>query len=501
MDETEEIAVPRACPKSVVFAASALCIATASASAQLQPQNVLLVYNSENADSLAIRNAYIAARPGVLQFDLDDPTIGPGFIGRGDYLTKIRAPIRNFINGTAPNSVDISAQIMSIATTRGLPAVIWGANEFDPSSSFAGLESELTLLQQDLEQSASSGSLAFQYSGMVDNPYHRIVGTRINTYSRANVKTLKSFVYTDSIPTGFPSWVVTDLTPGDIYLVCRLDAAPTPGGGNSALQNTLALITRSTNLQVTPCQAQALFDEDANGTLDNGGVPPRYPSTDDFSGARAVMSSLGYLATRDTTNNFVTGPELANQIKPLVMLGSYGENHDLSGGENPPGNGTYLQTYTFHPAAFFVSYESFNGNSIIDGTQRDDHAQALDFIALGGSFTVAHVREPYSFTPADLQMIAANMFQRGFTFAEAAYTSIACLSWQLTPVGDPLATIAVVPPAPTDLDCNLRTDVEDLYIYNGVPRDVTGDSQITIDDMLAVRNTARSGEATSVATR
>lgn len=485
--------VPPLCRSALALLAVAAWIAPASAA--LLPQNVLLLYNSQNVESLAVRNAYIAARPGVVQFDLNDATLLPGEISRADYLAKVRNKVKDFINGV-PSGPDLSTQIMAIATTRGLPAVLGGNNEFSNVSAWASFESELTLLQQDLEQGPNPGQLPFRLNGMVDNPYHRQSTFTISGFTRANVKTQRTFTNIESSPAGFQTWVATGLQPGDMYLVCRLDAAPSPP--RTALQNIQALITRSQNLSVTPCQVQVLMDEDINGTLDAGSVPPRYTSQPDYLQTNTALGPLGFLITWDQTNNFITGPELADQVHPLIALGSYGENHDLNGGEDPPGAGTYINTYNFHPAAMLISYESYNGNSIIDGTQREDHQQGMDFIAQGGSFTISHVKEPFTFAVADLQTLTQNLMQFGLTYAEAAYISIPSLSWQCTPLGDPLAKITVVNPPVTDFHCDFSTDVEDLYSFHQNPRDVTSDSLLTNADYFTERNAARSNELTDI---
>lgn len=497
VESEESFVAKRLLNRCVTIGGLAVASATSPALALLQPQNVLLVYNSQNAESLAVRNAYIAARPGIHQFDLNDATILPGEISRTDYNAKIRSRVKDFINGVSTGS-DISGQIMSIATTRGLPAALTGNNENSNVSAWASLESELTLLQQDLEQGPNPGQLPFRFNGVVDNPYHRQTSVTITSFSRANVKVQRSFSNVESSPAGFQTWVATAMGAGDIYLVCRLDSAPTPGG-NSAVQNIQALITRSSNLSVTPCQTQVLLDADLNGQLDAGSLPPRYTSNvPDYLDTQNSLVPLGFLVTRDQTHNFITGPELADQIHPLIALGSYGENHDINGGENAPGAGTYITTYNFHPAAMLVSYESYNGNSIIDGTQREDHQQGMDFIAEGGSFTISHVKEPFTFTVADVRMLMVNMMQYGLTYAEAAYTAIPGLSWQSTPLGDPLARISVVNPPVTDFDCDFDTDIDDLYAFNLAPRDVNGDSVLTAADYVFERNATRTTELTSI---
>ncbi len=422
----------------------------------LQPGNVLLVYNSRNAESLAIREAYVAARPGVLQLDLNDPGMPVGSVSRSDYLARIRNPIRNFINGIA--GPDVSQQVMAIATTRGLPARILssagGADEFELYSRWSSVESELALLQQDLE-AGGSAYLSNRFSGCVFNPYWRMPGTPIASFTRAAVKTPRPFVNVLIPPGPEEVWQVTDLTPGDIYLVCRLDAAPTPAG-NSAAQNAAALIQRSLNLVVDRCGVQALFDEygspppPAGFDLDDGEFFPLFPDRADFENASAFLNAFGIASRHDHTFNFITGPELADQARRVLALGTYGENHDFLGwGENPPGNGSYVNTYEFHPAAVFVAYESWSGTSIYTGGPgREDQQQCLDFIARGGSFTVGSVMEPFAYFIPDMQDLLPGLFFSHMTYAEAVYASLPVLSWQLIPVGDPLARVSVVGPGP-----------------------------------------------------
>lgn len=439
---------------SITIGAS-LLVASA-AMGVLQPGNVVLVYNSRNAESLAIRDAYIAARPGVWQFDLNDPAIVPGSISRADFVTRLRNPIRAWIAGVGFGHPDLSQQIMAIATTRGLPArVLSGNDEFQLHSGWASVESELSLLQQDLE-AVGSDYLPVRYKGAVFNPYWRALGLPIDSYSRASVLTPRTFVNVVIPPGPAEVWQVTGLTPGDLYLVCRLDSAATAGGA-SAVQNAQSLIARSQNLIVDRCGVRALFDEFGSPPpptgfdFDDGEVPPLFPDRADFENAAAFMSGFGFAALHDHTFNFVTGSEFGDPSHSLVALGTYGENHSFANwGEDPAGDGVYISGYPLHPAAVFIAFESWSGTSLYTGgAGRGGQQQCLDFIAAGGSFTIGSVMEPFAFTIPDLQDLLPAMYAAGLTFAEAAYTSMPVLSWQFTPVGDPLARVALVGPGPT----------------------------------------------------
>ncbi len=481
----------------LAFAAAAAVVPALSAGAALAPENVLLLYNSVNAESLAVRNAYVAARPGVVQLDLNNALLATTGVTRFVYVDHIRNPVRNFINGVG-GGTDLSQQIMAIATTRGLPGRILstvGTDEFQINSTWASLESELAVLQQDLE-AVGSGSLAFRYSGTIDNPYHQALGQPIDSFSRASVQTARTFTAVGGGQN--MAWSVTGLGPGDIYLVCRLDSSPTnPGqaGEVTAVQNVELLIDRSLNLKVDRCQVQALLDEygvpPASFELDNGGFGVLFPARNDFDNAAPALSAMGIPVLHDKSMDFFTGPELPDQVRRLLVLGTYGENHSVNGwGENPPGDGTYLSTHALDPAAIFLAYESFGGTTIYSNTGRGGQQQALDFIAQGGSFTIATVMEPFTFAIADLEYLLPNLLDHDLTFAEAAYSSIPALSWQNSPVGDPLATVTLFVPGDADASGGVNfTDVLTILANfggSGPIGDADCDGDVDFGDVLSV---------------
>lgn len=480
-----------------VAASVAVCLLIASPAVlaqSLTEDRVLLLYNSANAESLAVRNLYLAAHPGVLEFDINDATLSPsdptdlGNILRNQYLNRIRTPLIEFLAGPSPTGEPLAEHIIAIATTRGLPARITGSNEFELFSTFSSLESELALLQQDLTI-AGPGDFPAIFNGTIDNPYHFLVGQPIAGFDRSAITAQKSFQLVQSV-----AWQAPDLTPGDMYLVCRLDSAP--DATHTALENIEALLTRSASLSFEPADVQALLDEysaEFDQLDDDGGL--FFPTNDDFDDTTSFLVSMGVPTLHDETFDFITGDELPDQTRPLLLLGGYGENHDLNGwGANPPGAGTYISTFpNLHPAAVFISYESFNGNSIINGLPRSGQAQAMDFIAQGGSFTIAHVAEPFSFTVADLDLISRNLYFGGMTFAESAYSAIPALSWQSTPIGDPLARVALGLPAPTgDLNGDGLVNGIDLAVLlsnwgaSGVQADLNRDGVVNGADLATL---------------
>jgi len=244
------------------------------------------------------------------------------------------------------------------------------------------------------------------------------------------------------------------------------------------------------------------FDSPAD-ELDDDGLGSVYPSRADFEITNNVLSNMGYDILHDQSTNFVTGPELPD-ARPLLVLGTYGENHNLNGhGAPAPGPATYLETYNFHPASIFISYESFNGTSVWNpaNNRTNNHEQVLDFISLGGSFTIGHVREPFTFTVADLEYLTQNMLLEGLTFAEAAYAAMPALSWMNVPVGDPLARMSIIEPSHPDRDGDGDVDLDDLYRHTANPVDLTCDGAINSADNTAMQTAVRTGEASDITTR
>jgi hypothetical protein len=283
-------------------------------------------------------------------------------------------------------------------------------------------------------------------------------------------------------------WTASGLTSGDIYLVTRLDAGP--GDGTTALEETIALIQRSVDLGFSAGCVQALFDEfpASEEQFDDNGVPPVFPADEDFELASDYLRAIGVATTHDETANFVTAGELTLAL-PLIALGTYGENHDVGGaGENPPGQGTYLSAYEPHPAGAYTAYESFSGNCLVTGGQRQGQACGTDWIAAGGSFALVTVAEPLAFAVADLDPFVRNFYGREMTFAEAAYSAIPGLSWANTPIGDPLARVVLLPAGtPEDLSGDGFVDATDLAVLIGAwgtsSADLDGDGVVGAADL------------------
>ncbi|MGP1257259.1 MAG: hypothetical protein ACTS10_22800, partial [Kiloniellales bacterium] len=95
-----------------------------------------------------------------------------------------------------------------------------------------------------------------------------------------------------------------------------------------------------------------------------------------------------------------------------------------------------------------------------------------------------------------------NFYLDGLTFAEAAYTSIPGLSWQNTPVGDPLARVTFGPSLQrVDIDMDGRFTVGDLHAQNESIVDADCDADADLDDLRFIRDELRRGEIEDILTR
>lgn len=478
---------------AVAIAALITLDATAtSVRAAITEAQVLVVYNSASADGTALKNSYLAAHPGIPAnhvFNLNDTSLLVSQITYADFITKIRTPIRNYLNSLGAAELQ---SIISIVLIRPIPHriydtdnVVVGDNpsgligEFLPPASggqadatCASVDAELVLLWQNLDTGEAGGPMDSNSDNLIDNPYHTLA-TEIHTFTRANIQTQKTFATHGGagVTWGSSGAGTAALTSGDIYLVCRIDAP-----NQAAAQ---ASITRAQNLYANKATQIILLDSydvalaGANGALDNGAL---YSSGDpfyagpDYSDTRNVMQAQGWTVRYDTTTNFVDPGE---EPRPLIGFASYGENHSLFGaGDNPAGIGTYPTSgYLYPRGAIFNPLESFSGRDLNGLGQHPSipQGQVGDFIAAGGTFAVGNVWEPFSFSVADNEYLMQRMLVNQRTWAEAAYSGIPVLSWQHVVLGDPLGRFEAIlndPGLPKgDMDGNGVVNGRDIHWF------------------------------------
>jgi hypothetical protein len=450
-----------------------LAMAVTPAFAAINPDEVLVIYNSQAttqdsnfnsiADSLEVFNYYSSVHPGVLGFDLNDATLVPAMVSYTDFESKIRDKIRTHLTNNS-----LTEQVRVITLTRGIPHRISDIDaglagdaagtaniEFNAGdATYASVDSELTLLQLNLRSGEGGGTMDSAADNHILNPYFGST-TSFGSLSRSSVTTAKTL---ENLENEDVAWVLHENSggspptpPGAIYLTARLD-------GNS-VQNVIDTIDRAQNVTWNQNTDQIIVD-DSPRDLDNAALfspasaDPGYGGNDYDESAALLAGQYNALVTDlndPTADPFLIGTNNPSQVTaaskqsiagPVAYLASYGQNHSTTEDE-----ANYVNTFNGQlvDGAIFNTIESFNGRAFGGLGTLGDQGQVSGWLANGGTFGVGNVWEPFAHTVANNEMILTNVLFNNLTFVEAAWSSIPWISWQQIVVGDPLATISVVP--------------------------------------------------------
>lgn len=514
----------------LMFMAGVAGVLCAHACAQLQPNQVLVVYDSRRASERDVAEFYAGSEkvaggvgnlpgvhPNVHVFNIQTSgaaAASPGNISYPDFITLIRDPIRNHLQ-----SQGLARQIRCIVLTKGMPHRIQDSDDAavgdQPTNMFqeflmgdancASVDNELVLLWQDLGE-GEAGARGDSFSdGLMVNPY-RHATVPIGSFSNANIQVAKPFVvYGTSLGR---YWYVPDtqpieqqVTPGDMYLVVRLDA--------NTVEDVQGMVNRAQGLIYDVNNAAFVFDEadsngiadtGANAELDNQTGPTRV--NDDFETARDLLLADGrfdplrvHYDALAGTDNWIVGPNVDYGgegllvTDTLILLSHYGSNHfNAPNGAGVSANDTFAASFNYLPGAIFNTIESFNARAFGPLGTRFNQEQIADFIAAGGTFGIGHCWEPFAYTVTDSAPLVSNFILGRMTWAEAAYTAIPALSWHYIVVGDPLARASR---SSEDIDGNGRVDINDLYAWHQNPVDINRDGNADIADKDLIEASVR----------
>lgn len=511
------------CASYAMATAAILTLAAGAerACADLRESQVLVVYDSRIADSLAIADYYAGSEkvpagsgtsfglhPGVHAVDLATLP-GAGVvppapdITQTTFVSNIRDPLRAYLTQRG-----LTRTIRCIVLTKGIPHRVQDSDnpgvgdqpgQVGPEASagdanYASVDSELTLLWQNLTAGEAGGMADSKSDGMIPNPYSRQTAP-INAYTNQWIASNKVFFFAGGY-TGFIWRYQTaggaGLTPGDIYLVCRLDGA--------TRADVFAALDRAQNLEIDLDSAALVLDEqasngvqnlsDTDGEFDNDGPAAYTNAGDDYEQTRDFVLADGRFAAANVNYNqwngaanFIVGPRVdfgggLVVSQPVLLLATLGNNHN-SGMPTGAGIG-YADSFNYPPGAIFNTIESFNGRALGGlGMGPTPQEQLADFIAAGGTFAIGNVWEPLSWTIGDNSAIVRNFLLGDLTWAEAAYTAIPALSWQQIVVGDPLAKVRRVK---EDLNRDGVNNVDDLYAWQATASRIDLNRSGAIDD-------------------
>lgn len=474
----------------------AVAALSASASGTLLPQQVVLLYNSHVPQTVVLKNAYVAAHPGVLTFDINvqHPILTPPWTS-GDrpqpdasgmnnfFITKSRFN-ELFVDPASAYQQFLTAnpQILAIATVRGVPAAVtndqWTApgspsvfNPFPTHGSGPGINTPL---------------MGFEAALAARSPNFNILAVRLNYFGS---------------PIGISEYFAAcgasgafNEAPGAFFLATRIDSGvpkpPVDVDGNGVIDEydgALALIQRSAApIPVNKYATTSLID-----TYTEDPTRPNLTFTQNryFAGLERALWDSHWPALADRGPQFLHGPNDGGvaaisvpnppspppqealyfnrvfnapagpdgpftQAYPTLMLATMGRNHsywwDVTVSFNgEPLHWNYLSAYRAHPAGALFHIESFGGWSIHSPGFVDietvRQGQGLDWIAIGGSFAWSIiVGPPMGGDPLGNRPLAFfhRFYVQGMTFAEASYASMED-TVRFTFIGDPLARVVV----------------------------------------------------------
>lgn len=508
-------------------------VAAGAARAQLGPEHVLVVYDSRVRESLLVAEHYAGsekvaggvggiggARPGVHTFDLaespGEAALAPGDIEYPLFIARVRDPIRR-----ALIERELASTVRVLVLTKGLPHRLCdtnnpsvGDNPANQHREFlagdctsASVDSELTLLWQDLTAGEKGGGADSRADGAILNPYWR-GARRITDYRNEHSRSPKVMS-----PLGGPGlfWEPAGqappenrLGPGDILLVCRLDGRD--------VDDVRGMIDRGAGLRIDVERARIVLDESAsNGVADeapNHELDNQEPmfvwGGDDFEMSRDLLLADGRFRAENIVydrfgdvRGFCVGPRIDFQGRgrlvegPVLLLASEGGN--AAGGKPAAADGReagamYAESFEYAPGALFLSIESYNGRDFGGVGGWPGQQQGADFIRAGGTFAILTVWEPFAFSAPQSFRIVRNFLLGELTWAEAAYSAIPVLSWQHIVLGDPLARVVR---SSEDLNRDGVVDEKDLAEFDALPRDINRDGKADGADRALIEAAAR----------
>lgn len=422
----------------------------------IEENNLLVVYNSQSADSQAVHDHYVNLRPAVHSLDLNDPSILTPTVSYADFASQIRNPIRSHLSAN-----NLEQSVMVIVLTKDIPHRIQSLNLSAPdtgdspsgtiaayeagNATFASVDSELTLLHFDLENGENEGDMDSAADRAVINPFFGST-QRFASFSRSKI-TGGDLTFSKRILSDTDSWwelqerrnffLRRPTDAGAIYLTVRLDAA--------TVEEVKALIDRAQVIAFRKELDAIIFDADSRtDRLDRYLNPINMTVSTDYLETENLLSGDWARVFSDTTNSFLTGTSdpatLANTTLvpgPVAHLHSYGVNHIGTNSQIRD----YLRTFGLQlpPGASFSAYESF-GAVGLGGLGDKGQAQIEEWFAAGGTFATGPVWEPFTFGILKSEPFLDRFMNDGFTYVEAAWAGILQLSWQSVVIGDPLAT-------------------------------------------------------------
>jgi len=403
----------------------------ASSLGAITASNVLVLYNQDSADSTKVADYYAQVHPGVQLLGLTGVTTDEQ-VTADYYLNTIRPQILN--------SGKLTDSISTIVTTKGLPLRI-DVTESNPTSyrdpfgvtrtvgsgwwkPYSSLESELTRINEISTWQQMGDQTYYSQKGLPNVPQ-----PSNNPYYGAST----GFNYSSYVIPGY----------GGMRLTSRLDGFTTADVKASIDRAQKAFLIPG------PSSQYIVMDDDPNSV-----------GSDRLVNLKAVLDGRSYPYVYDNTDSAIVSAS-----RPVVGYVSHGTN-DGAGGL-APGYIAGQLNFTLAKGAVFLTHESFNAYSFVPGGNVGGQGLVAEWLAKGGTAGVGNVQEPMSGTCYEAnedQMF--KMLLNGYTWGEAAWSSLQQLSYVNTVVGDPLMTWKVAAVGDFNLDGVVDDRDRDIWFEN-----------------------------------
>ena len=493
--------------RALFVAALAGLLPAAVTWADIDEDEVMLLYNSLDSESSQIADWYDDLHPGVVHCDIAvqyDPTVQPdGYWATKKYISPLKFK-QVFIDSTGPFAQCLAAnpQLLCIVTTRGVPGAI--SDTVTPLAGpnggiYASLEATLCRYRLgDLFQEPPTWNPVEALAPVV-NPYY-VSG------SPYELQPFEDFL--EDACNDLPNPVCL----GHMFLVSRLDSA-TPGydyDGNGVVNNLDGVrrqLLGYASLQLNQYATTALSDTSPLFCCDLQGLS--YPTNNYYSsqiiGSSILMWDAEYCAFSEETAEFIHGsegdpffdPQVEGPILhwPLISLVTLGRHHESNEQDGEVILNNYASYYDAHPLGVFCSIESWNAWQVHggDGTYGHDPAaglgQMMEWIAAGGGFAIGYIQEPGD-VAIEPRTLLESFFVQNLTWAEAAVGSMARLGAFAVAIGDPLV---VVKPVNPDVNGDRIVNSADYQIVllaigtSNPQADINGDGIVNQADINLVR--------------
>jgi uncharacterized protein (TIGR03790 family) len=418
------------------------------------PDNVLVLYNSDSTDGTDIANYYAQAHPGVHLLGLSGVTASED-ITADYYLNVIRPQILN--SGMLTSSID------TIVTAKGLPLRITVTEPnpgtyVDPSGVVRTVSSTRWKTYSSLESELTRITTISTWQQMGDQYF---------SDPRLNNPSLNPYYPNFPLPNYKPVQPFDTALYGGMRLTARLDGFTT--------SDVEAAIDRAQHVFVAPGSAWTVVDDDPN-----------------VQGSDRMLPLVNNVLAPRSQNYVYDNTAAAITTAPGPVIGYV--SHGVHSDSLSPGYINNQLDFTLAKGAVFFTHESFNAYSFQPGGNLDDQGLVAEWLAKGGTAGIGNVQEPWSGTYYEAnEDLVFSMLLDGYTWAEAAWSSITQLSYVNTVVGDPL--MVWHPAISGDATLDGVVDVNDLTVVLRNYRsssaswnqgDFNGDGTVDINDLTVV---------------